>query len=55
MRAQASAFRHLFPARKVGRGAVCQAPARLPSDGDASFAYGLPSSHRTEEQVRSAG
>ena len=46
---QARAFRQLLFARKVGRGAVCQGPARLPY-GDASFAYGLPGNYRTTEQ-----
>ena len=36
------------PCQRKGRGAVCQAPARLPSDRDLSFAYGLPSSHRAQ-------
>ena len=57
--AEACAYRRLHPLRlRVGRGvpgAVRQAPARPTSDAAASFAYGLPSSHRSLEQIRLAG
>lgn len=57
--AEACAFRRLHPLRlRVGRGmpgATRQAHARPPSDAATSFAYGLPSSHRSQEQIRLAG
>jgi hypothetical protein len=52
---QLHAFRKAHPMSLCSGEAVRKPTPPLPSDVDPTFTYGMPGTHRTAEQVRSAG